>query len=184
MAIILMRHGKPDHAFPARISALAMAQWCEEYNLSRVSDLPPQRSLMIAKKANVIVTSILPRALSSLEKLGMQAHSSDALYSEVDIPILPLTRLHLPPAIWLSLWRLMWFCGYSGSVESFKSATARARQAAKQLIRLSEQGTVLLVGHGIMNKMIARELRKQGWQGEKHASSRHWSTAIYNRPFI
>ncbi|MBP2169624.1 broad specificity phosphatase PhoE [Erwinia toletana] len=184
MAIILMRHGKPDHQSPARVSALAMEQWCEQYNLSLVSDLPPDRSRMIARQANVIVTSTLPRALSSLEKLGMQADTSDALYSEVELPILPFSAFHLPPAFWLSFWRLLWFCGYSGSVESFKTASARAKQAAQQLIALSEQGTVLLVGHGIMNKMIARELRKRGWQAEKHASSRHWSTAIYNRPFI
>ncbi|HAT23869.1 MAG TPA: histidine phosphatase family protein, partial [Pantoea septica] len=56
--------------------------------------------------------------------------------------------------------------------------------AADRLITLSEQGTVLLLGHGLMNKMIARELRKRGWQAEKHASSRHWSSAIYHRPFI
>lgn len=184
MAIILMRHGKPDHPSPPRLSALAMTQWCEEYNLSQVSDLPPDRSLLIARQAEVIVTSTLPRALSSLEKLGMQAHSSNALYGEVEIPVLPFSRLHLPPAIWLSLWRLLWFCGYSGSVESFRLASERAEQAAGELISLSEQGTVLLVGHGIMNKMIARKLRKRGWQAEKHASSRHWSTAIYHRPFI
>ncbi|MFS2222853.1 histidine phosphatase family protein [Pantoea sp. B65] len=184
MAIILMRHGRPDHQSPTRISALAMEQWCEQYNLSLVSDLPPERSVVIAQHADVIVTSTLPRALSSLEKLGMQANDSDALYSEVELPILPFAGLHLPPAFWLSFWRLLWFCGYSGSVESFKSASERARRAAQQLVRLSEQGTVLLVGHGIMNKMIARELRKRGWQAEKHASSRHWSTAIYHRPFI
>jgi len=184
MAIILMRHGKPDHPAPARISALAMAHWCEQYNLAQVGDVPPERSQMIARQAELIVTSTLPRAQSSVDKLGMQANISDALYREVDIPVLPLRTLHLPPAFWLALWRLLWFCGYSGSVESYKAARQRAKLAAQRLVSLSEQGTGMLVGHGIMNKMIARELRRLGWQAEKHASSRHWSTAIYHRPFI
>ena len=84
--------------------------------------------------------------------------------------------------IWLL--RLLWLCGYAGRVESVQHARQRAQRAADKLIALSQQGTVLLVGHGSMNKLIARQLRKRGWQAEKHASSRHWSSAIYHRPFI
>nr|MBA2815870.1 40-residue YVTN family beta-propeller repeat-containing protein [Candidatus Pantoea persica] len=86
--------------------------------------------------------------------------------------------------MWLALLRLLWLCDYAGQSESLRRARTRAAQAAEKLIALSERGTVLLLGHGLMNKMIARELRKRGWQAEKHASSRYWSSAIYHRPFI
>jgi len=184
MTIILMRHGKPDHPVTGRVSARALADWCEGYDQADVCDLPPPRSLAIARMATVIATSPLPRARSSLLRLGLQAQEVDALFSEVAIPTLPFDRLHLPLTVWLALLRLLWLCGYAGHVESVQHARARARQAADKLVALSQHGTVLLVGHGIMNKLIARELRKRGWQAEKHASSRHWSSAIYHRPFI
>ncbi|WP_312242210.1 histidine phosphatase family protein [Pantoea sp.] len=184
MTIILMRHGKPDHQAGGRLNAQALAAWCEAYDLALVCDSPPPRSVAIASQAQVIVTSPLPRARSSLAKLGMQASEVDALFSEVEIPILPSERIWLPALLWLALLRLLWLCGYAGRAESVQGARERAEQAADKLVALSRNGTVLLVGHGIMNKMIARALRKRGWQAEKHASSRHWSTAIYHRPFI
>ncbi|HBZ17058.1 histidine phosphatase family protein [Pantoea sp. NPDC088449] len=184
MTIILMRHGKPDHPVTGRFTAQALAAWSEGYDQATICDSPPPRSVTIARQASVIVTSPLPRARSSLARLGLQPQAVDAVFSEVAMPTLPFARPHLPLSVWLALLRLLWLCGYSGHVESVQHARDRARRAADKLVALSQQGTVLLVGHGIMNKLIARELRKRGWQAEKHASSRHWSSAIYHRPFI
>lgn len=184
MTITLMRHGKPDHHLPGRRSALAMAQWCEVYDLAEICDHPPERSLRLAARAQVIVTSPLPRARSSLAKLGRPAQQVDALYREVAMPVMPLAFPALPPVLWLPLLRAMWLFGYKGEVESYAEAKQRAARAALQLIALSRHGDVLLVGHGIMNKLIARQLRKLGWLGEKHASSRYWSSAIYHPPLI
>ncbi|WP_338560721.1 histidine phosphatase family protein [Erwinia sp. E_sp_B04_7] len=184
MTIILMRHGKPDHQVGGRLPALAMTEWCEAYDLSNVQDGPPEKSVRVAAMADYVVTSPLPRARSSLEKLGLVPACVDDLFSEVSLPAMSMAWPHLPPSLWLSLLRLMWLCGYAGSVESFREAEQRACLAAQRLIDLSDQGNVLLLGHGIMNKMIARHLRKQGWMAEKHASSRHWSSAIYHPPVI
>ena len=184
MTIILMRHGKPDHAQHGRLPALAMAAWCEAYDMSLVAEMPPERCREVAATADYIVASPLPRALSSLEKLGLEAVSVDPLFSEVSLPVMRLGYPHLPPGFWLLLLRLLWLGGYAGTVESYQQAEQRARLAAAKLITLSEQGNVLLAGHGIMNKLIARQLRKQGWLAEKHASSRYWSTAIYHPPLI
>ncbi|MEN5016912.1 histidine phosphatase family protein [Erwinia sp. Eh17-17] len=184
MTITLMRHGKPDHFQPGRRSALAMAEWCEAYDLAEICDLPPERSLRLAAEAQIIVTSTLPRARSSLAKLGKAPSQVDALYCEVAMPVMSLNFPSLPPLLWLPLLRAMWLCGYAGQVESYTQARQRAILAAERLIQLSAEGNVLLVGHGIMNKLIARRLRKLGWLGEKHASSRYWSSAIYHPPVI
>ncbi|WP_130833887.1 histidine phosphatase family protein [[Erwinia] mediterraneensis] len=184
MTIILMRHGKPEQQTAGRINAQALAAWCRAYDMAPVCDAPPARSLAIARQAEVIVSSPLPRARSSLTQLGMQPNEIDALFREVAVPELPSERLHLPPTLWLALLYFLWLCGLAGRTESLQHARQRARQAADKLVALSRRGTVLLVGHGLMNKMITRELRKRGWQAEKHASSRHWSTSIYHRPFI
>lgn len=184
MTIILMRHGKPDHRSAGWLPAQAMEQWCESYDLSQVEDTPPDRSRRIAATAHYIVSSPLPRARSSLDKLGLQAAQTNAMFREVSLPLMQLSYPTLPPSCWLSVLRILWFCGYAGSVESYQEAERRARQAAIKLIAWSSHGNVLLVGHGIMNKLIARQLRKEGWLAEKHASSRYWSTAIYHPPFI
>ncbi|WMP19050.1 hypothetical protein [Thiothrix lacustris] len=42
-----------------------------------------------------------------------------------------------------------------------------------------EYGSVLLVGHGIMNRLLAKELHKQGWQVELSPSSKHWAFGVY-----
>lgn len=184
MTIILMRHGKPDHPQGGRLSALAMEAWCEAYDMSQVEDMPPERCRELAAAAEYIVASPLPRALSSLEKLGLEASAIDPLFSEVSLPVIRLGYPNLPANFWLLLLRLMWLGGYAGTVESYQQAEQRAQQAAAKLIELSARGNVLLAGHGIMNKLIARQLRKQGWLAEKHASSRYWSTAVYHPPFI
>jgi len=184
MTIILMRHGKPDHVSDGRLSALAMADWCETYDMSLVQDMPPERCRQVAATADYVVASPLPRAQSSLEKLGLQAAAVDPVFSEVSLPLMRLGYPNLPPAFWLFMLRILWLGGYAGSVESYRQAQQRAQLAADRLIELSKQGNVLLAGHGIMNKLIARQLRKQGWLAEKHASSRYWSTAIYHPPLI
>ncbi|NIF22537.1 histidine phosphatase family protein [Candidatus Pantoea multigeneris] len=185
MTIILMRHGKPDHPNTGVLDAAGVAAWCAAYDLAGVCDHPPLRSQTIAANAGIIVSSSLPRARASLERLGLQPCEVNDLFCEVGIPQVKSKRLQLPTTLWLAVLRLLWLCGYQdGQAESLQHARQRAVLAAERLITLSQQGTVLLVGHGIMNKMIARQLRKRGWQAEKHASSRHWSTAIYHRPFI
>ncbi|CCG88460.1 histidine phosphatase family protein [Erwinia piriflorinigrans] len=181
MSITLMRHGKPHQPPSGRRSAQAMMQWCDAYDLAEICDRPPDRSLRLAGEADIIVTSPLPRARSSLDKLGKTANMIDGLYSEVALPAIPLAFPTLPPFIWLPLLRVMWLLGYSGKVESYAQAKQRAVQAAEQLTQLAEHGNVLLMGHGIMNKLISRQLRKLGWRGEKHASSRYWSSAVYRQ---
>ncbi|WP_258576562.1 hypothetical protein [Candidatus Pantoea persica] len=81
-----MRHGKPDYCAGGRLSAQRMADWCEAYNLALVCDTQPDRSLAIARQAAVMVCSPLPRARSSLTRLGLQPDESDALFSEVSVP--------------------------------------------------------------------------------------------------
>ncbi|MEW5290762.1 histidine phosphatase family protein [Erwinia papayae] len=184
MTIILMRHGKPAHFSSGWLPARAMKQWCASYDLSLVEEAAPERSARIAAAADYIVSSPLPRACSSMRKLGLAANLVDGMFREVSLPEIALSCPAFPAAFWLSLLRALWFCGYSGQVESYRQAQRRAKQAAERLIALSCHGNVLLVGHGIMNKMIARQLRKEGWLAEKHASSRHWSTAIYHPPLI
>ncbi len=57
----------------------------------------------------------------------------------------------------------------------------RARRATQELIRLAGKSeTVLLVGHGLINHYIAKELLNLGWIGPEKAASGYWAFSVYH----
>src|SRR5947209_3581228 len=58
----------------------------------------------------------------------------------------------------------------------------RAAKAASVLTgRAEESGAVVLVGHGLMNILIARRLRATGWRGPRFPSPQYWTFGSYER---
>ncbi len=84
---------------------------------------------------------------------------------------------------WRLLFRSAWFCGLSRHTESIAVSNRRARAAAERLVELAEaHGCVLLIGHGIMNILIGRQLRRLGWSGPLHlVMRRYWAPSIYRK---
>ena len=71
--IILMRHGQPKLAATDKISALEMNDWIEQYDRSEITHHPvPHASMQLAATATVIVSSSAPRALTSVQALGLK----------------------------------------------------------------------------------------------------------------
>ncbi|AUX73811.1 hypothetical protein [Erwinia pyrifoliae] len=138
-----------------------MTRWCETWDLAEICDRPPDSSLHLSGLADIIVTSPLPRARSSLEKLGKTANRVVALYSELTLLVMPLAFPALPPFIWLPLLRALGLFGYSGKVEFHEQAKQRAAE------QLAQHGNVLLMKHGMMNTLISRPPRKLGGRGEQ-----------------
>ena len=61
-------------------------------------------------------------------------------------------------------------------------AKARAKQANRTLIELAEtHQKVLVVGHGLFNHLLAKELRKSGWQGPRSLGKKHWEFGSYTK---
>ena len=105
------------------------------------------------------------------------------LFRETELPT-PLTKLYglkLNSNIWAVILRCLWFCGYSRGCESFSNAKNRAEKASELLVEYAKEHTsVVLVGHGFFNILIARELQKAGWKGKKKTSAKHWSCTTYS----
>jgi len=73
MEIILMRHGKPAFTASAKVTSREMCNWIAEYDRSDTGeDTPPDSSKSLAVSASRIISSPLPRALSSLKALGLE----------------------------------------------------------------------------------------------------------------
>ncbi|WP_167091597.1 histidine phosphatase family protein [Massilia frigida] len=167
------------------VALAGMPAWIAAYDAAGVVDQAiPQASIASADAAATIVSSTLPRALASVRALGHTPALADALFREAALPTLSMPPVwsrcaRLPPACWAVLLRLMWMAGYANGAESRQATRLRARQGAARLTLLARSGPVLLVAHGIINRMIAAELRRSGWTTEQRARHACWSTNTF-----
>ncbi|PTV60482.1 histidine phosphatase family protein [Pseudomonas putida] len=175
-----MRHGQPKLIAADKMSALQMKDWIEQYNQSEITHQPvPEASMQLAATATVIVSSSAPRALTSLQALGLKPTLVDALFCEAQLPYAHWRLPRLSPFTWAFILRVLWLCGYSRRVESASTARIRASVAAQRLQSLASEGPVLLLGHGFMNRMISKHLIADGWKRQARNGSQYWSATVY-----
>ena len=180
MEIILLRHGKPKIELSGKISPVDFKQLVTVYAESDIQDNPPEH-LKEQFTSHYVVCSHLQRSLHSAKKLGCEEiHLSDQLFAETDIPFYEQINIKLPVIAWLVLFRIMWLFGFNKNGESFTQAKIRAENAALKLIALAEENEkVVLVGHGVMNRLIARQLRLNNWQGPTSPGRKYWEYGCY-----
>jgi broad specificity phosphatase PhoE len=183
MHITLMRHGKPILASRRWRAPCDMGEWIAQYDRAEADSAGiPAASLAAARSCTHIFASTLPRARFSAEALGYAAPRLDALFCEAALPSSSWRFPRLPPALWAALLRIAWLLGYARGAATLAAETLRARQAANCLVAAAAEGPVLLVGHGIMNRLIARELRRSGWTSTNRQRSGYWSAVRYTLP--
>ncbi|WP_377890845.1 histidine phosphatase family protein [Alkalihalobacillus sp. R86527] len=179
MEISLIRHGKSLCISNKPISYTFFRKWVIEYDNVGVceEDAYPSDSIEKVLSSELVFTSHLKRALHSAYILNPTLDPiSDVTFREVELPILVTIneKMKLKPNGWAVILRIMWFLGYSNGCESYKSAKKRATRAADKLIEAAkEHNNIVLVGHGFFNKMIAKELKRNGWTNRK-ISTNHW----------
>jgi broad specificity phosphatase PhoE len=185
MKIILLRHGKPDMPVFGRLKACEMYKWIECYNSVGIDQtvIPPARATEMAANCMAIACSDMPRSVASADALKAKeghVHLSDSIFREIALPYANWNSLRLRPAIWVALFRLLWFLGFSPRCESYHSARLRAMTGARRLKELAaEHGSVLLAGHGLLNRFLAKELLATGWQGPASPGKQYWEFGVY-----
>ncbi|WP_197057913.1 phosphoglycerate mutase family protein [Vibrio variabilis] len=175
MKITLVRHGRPVASSNPRVTAVGFAKWVRAYNRSfvRPDSLPPQE-LQDKFLNSYTFSSDLNRSRHSAEIcLGKEADLVLGDLREMDIP-----RLKLPFSMsvnsWLVIARLCWFLGISGNSESYKTGCKRIVSVVDQITtKVSEHEDVAIFGHGISNRLIAKELKRRGW-AIKYSSKGFW----------
>ena len=125
------------------------------------------------------MTSTLRRSVESAALLAPdRAVLSDPLFVEAGMPIATWDRQGIRPRDWNALGRIAWMLGWSRGRESWPAARHRAKLAAGRLAELArDHGSVLLVGHGLLNILIQRALRATGWSGGGWRAE-YWSFVI------
>ena len=183
MKIILMRHGRPvidlEVMKNLRKSPAEVGQMVDDYldvELDKIQNVP-EISLQAAKPCNVVFSSDLRRALTSLEWLNKPSNTrGDACFREIRMPYLTWSNPKLRFNIWHILFWLTWIIGFARNGDSIKPARRRAAQGADILAGAALQDeAVLLLGHAILNWLIATELKKLGWRRVRSTGYSYWS---------
>ena len=185
MRIILVRHGRPAWDFRTPICGHALGDWRrgEDTAPLDVTSRPGAALVQLVGEARCVFTSPLRRSRESAALLAPGTTTVvDAGFREADLPSAFRSQLRLPPELWGLIARSAWFCGWSAGVESVTAARDRAARSAALLSAAAEkEGVVALIGHGMMNMLIAGHLRMAGWRGPRLPSRKHWGFAIYER---
>ncbi|OMP67890.1 histidine phosphatase family protein [Domibacillus epiphyticus] len=184
MEITLIRHGKSRWTENHRMRYNEFARWVEGYNNTGVveEDNYPAETVQKMINARVVVTSDLKRSIESAKILKPNAKIiMNAIFRETELPLMARTGiLRFPPNVWAVILRCLWMIGFSNKCESFHEAKKRAEKAAQLLVDYAKNNErVVLVGHGFFNRLIANELTKRGWKGERKTSSKHWINVTY-----
>ena len=181
--IALARHGRPVLNLRTLIPGHGLAAWLQaERDAPLDPTARPSAELeRIAAEAQLIIVSPLRRSRDSAELLApAKTAIVEAEVREAPLPSAFQSSVRLPPAIWAAIARCAWFCGWCPEVESFAAARRRATQAAQRLQALAtERGDILVIGHGLMNALIGRELRARAWRGPRFPSWSHWQSMRY-----
>ena len=185
MRIVLARHGRPAWDFRTPVGGHEFGDWRrgEDNAPLESSSAPPAALVELIHQAKCVFTSPLRRSRESAALLAPGAATVvDADFREAELPCEFHAGARLPPEVWGLFARSAWLCGWAAGVETFSAARARAAKAAAVLgARAARDGLVVLVGHGFMNILIARQLRAAGWRGPRLPSQKHWGFAIYER---
>ena len=177
MKIVLLRHGEPDF----------VAHWLEPkngarraldlYAESRVTIKPPVEIQELNTLPDICITSKLARAVDSARLLGVQDPIESELFNESELPHPNRLYIPLPWKLFLLIYRLLWLVGFRQNCAGKSRDRQRAREGSRFLSRLAgEHDSVLLLGHGIMNRLLCSELQKIGWSIDAENGSGYWST--------
>lgn len=180
MEIILSRHGEPKVKLKNKVNAQELKQLVTEYAQTGISGLAPDETYKTFK-SHYVVCSHLERSIQSAHSIGFEkVNLTDKLFAECELPHFDHGILKLPIIVWLLSLRAMWLFGFSKNAESFIEAKKRAKQAANRLIILAQKhDKVILIGHGLMNRLIAKQLKINEWRGPGSPGKKYWAFAVY-----
>jgi broad specificity phosphatase PhoE len=181
LQIFLVRHGRPSCDERSRIRGRDYPTWVRNYSAAPLdlAVMPPGELVSYAANAGCVITSSISRARASAALLAPDRPIlAEPLFDEAAMPHDIGLDVALSPGVWDFWARVAWFFGRSRGGESLGQALTRARAATQRLAELAhEHGSVMLVGHGMMNALIRHQLRRTGWSTSALRSA-YWSLMV------
>jgi broad specificity phosphatase PhoE len=182
--IVLMRHGEPTSRYSAWIAGHEFGEWVRSFDQGGIKEamLIPDEVRQLASTIGLVISSDLLRATQSAARLARKTVIDPDL-REARLVESFRTSLRAPASLWLAAARLAWWLDVTSSQEPITAARARAQRVTDNVISLArEHRSVLVVGHGVFNSLIAHRLRALGWSGPLVPPSHYWSVATYRPP--
>lgn len=182
--LVLVRHGRSGHVHTGLLNAEQFRRWREAYEAAGVAadEIPPPELCTAAVNADVLIASDAPRAIASANLLapGREVVTS-ALLRELELSPPDLGRLRLPLLGWALLIGVRALSGDRSN--AMADEAQRTRAAANWLAEMAEErGTVMVVTHASVRRLIAWELERLGWRCDARGRGmRHWSAWGFGR---
>jgi len=185
MKIVLVRHGPPEFKAHWLMPTKGAKDALDLYAASRVTTEIPAGMPDFRLSSDICVTSKLARAIDSAEALGIKDSIASDIFNESELPHPNRLLIPLPWGFFLVIYRLLWLCGFSLNCAGRSMDRQRACKGSNYLSKLAtENRMVLLVGHGIMNRLLCSELKHSGWKIDNKTGSSYWSAITLSRePF-
>jgi broad specificity phosphatase PhoE len=185
--IILVRHGRSAHIeSPGWIDVDGVHGWQGAYDATGIlaESVPPRALVDVAASAGCLITSDMPRALASAERLapGKVARVSPLL-REMHLEIPRWVRARWPLPVWAVCIHLHWLVRERRGEIAAPSERQRAADAVALLDDASrEAGTVVAVTHGAFRRLLALQLVAAGWRAERRVGGyQNWSSWPFRR---
>jgi broad specificity phosphatase PhoE len=163
--LLLVRHGRSAHVHDGSWIDAADARRFEAlYDAApiRVDETPPASLIDVARSADVLLASDLPRAITSARVL---APDRDAVLSPLLREVrfnLPAWSPKLPVALWDGLHHLLWSARFLAGTET--PETERAARAAEWIeAQAANPGVTIAITHGGFRRLLAAKLARRGW---------------------
>jgi len=180
--ITLLRHGIVDTKSDINISSNEFGDWINQYDNANINKVCSNKDEVykILNESDLIICSSLKRSIQSAEFFDKKIVVINSIFNEAPLPFVRGNFLKLKATYWLIFFRLIWFLGYSNRSESLKCFKNRAKKAAEVLQILSnENQNIVLVGHGVMNKFLQKELRLKNYKQTKNTGNKNWNYSVY-----
>ncbi len=182
--IILIRHAKVLINKEQKLYASQMNEWVQEYNTSSIDiTLPSKKTIEYIKDADIVYASNLPRTTDSLKIVGIIPDEKNSLFDELSLPKTDGNFLKLKPNSWLILLRVMMLLYIGRNNDIFLKDKRRSVQATRYLIDATKKhDSVVLMGHGGINFLIGKLLKKEGWEIiERYKGNSNWGYRVYEQ---
>ncbi|NOX67122.1 MAG: histidine phosphatase family protein [Chlorobi bacterium] len=178
MKIFLIRHGKPDIKLNRWTNINGYVKLLREYNRCGIvaDKYNSNKVKKIVGNNALFFSSDLPRAVETAQHVLLNSNfKKEKIFREAELPVIriPIIANYF---IWRSISRGFWLMGIKK--ENYKRSKKRAEEAAIKLISKAEERDVVLFGHGIMNSLLARELKARGWKLRIPLGINYWNVII------
>lgn len=179
--ITLVRHGPVCFDSRAWAQSSALRRLIGEYDTAPLRT-GPVPAIAVDPDALIVCSDLRRSTASALAVFG-RFDVSDSIFREADLPDLPRLGVSMPPAVLFAVARVLWIMGRTQGGELRTEFTHRCAEATGVLIRHHAEGKdVVLMGHGILNRGIAKHLRQRGFEGPRPPGASHWSVARFHPP--